>query len=65
MDYWTKRGFSLKGTRHVGTYIASKPGKHAVLVTNFFDELVHADEEWFYTEEQAVEYANSLVLVKL
>ena len=63
MDYWTKRGFSLKGTRHVGTYIASKPGKHAVLVTNFFDELTH-DGEWFYSEAQAVEAANEMLLVR-
>lgn len=65
MDYWNKRGFKLKGTRHIGTYIASKPGKHAVLVTNFFDELVHADEEWFYTEGQALDFANELALANV
>lgn len=62
MQYWMKRGFALKGTRWTGVYIASKKGKHAVLITNFFDELVHAGEEFFYTEEQANEYARELQL---
>lgn len=62
MDYWTKRGFKLKGTRQVGTYIASKPGKHAVLTTNFFEELVH-DGEWFYSEQQAAEAVRELASV--
>lgn len=62
MQYWMKRGFALKGTRWTGVYIASKKGKHAVLVTNWADELVHADEEWFFTEEQALDYARDLHL---
>lgn len=65
MDYWTKRGFKLKGTRWIGVYIASKKGKHAVLTTNWADELVHSGEEFFYTEEQATEYARDLQLASV
>lgn len=65
MQYWMKRGFSLKGTRWTGVYIASKKGKFAVLITNWADELVHADEEWFYTEADALKFAGTLQLASV
>lgn len=67
MDYWTKRGYTLKGTRFTGIWIASKKGKHAVLKLNWFDELVHVggEEEFFYSEGQAMEAAKETALASV
>jgi hypothetical protein len=66
MDYWTKRGYTLKGTRFTGIWIASRRNQHAVLKMNFFDELVHVnDEEFYYTEAQAMEVAKETALASV
>jgi hypothetical protein len=70
MDYWTRRGYTLKGTRFTGIWIASRRNQHAVLRMNFFDELVHVgaetgDEEFFYSESQAVDFAKEVALASV
>lgn len=66
MDFWTKRGYTLKGTRFTGIWIASRRNQHAVLRMNFFDELVHInEEEFYYSEAQAMEAAKDAALATI
>lgn len=63
MSYWQKRGYAVRGTRFEGIFIASRRNQHAVLRLNFFDELVHEnDEEFYYSEGQALDAAKELTL---
>lgn len=62
MQKWFDQGFQLNGTRQTGVYVASKPGKHVVLVTNLWGDLV-PDGASFPTEQEAREHASSMVLV--
>lgn len=60
---WERKGYAVRGTRWTGIYIASRRNQHAVLRLNFFDELVHAnDEEFYYSEGQALDAAKELAL---
>lgn len=64
MEYWLKRGFALKGTgnRTPDIFIVSKPGQHAVVRRNFWDEY-QKESEWFRTEDQAREVARDFTTV--
>lgn len=63
MSYWQKRGYEVRGTRFAGIFIASRRNQHAVLRLNFFDVLVHEnDEEFYYSEGQALDAAKELAL---
>ena len=63
MSDWQKRGYAVRGTRFAGIFIASRRNQHAVLRLNFFDELVHEnDEEFYYSEGQALDAAKELTL---
>lgn len=63
MEYWLARGFALKGTGRntPGMFIASKPGKHGVLVTDFWDTL-QLQSVWYSTVEQAEAAAHDMAL---
>lgn len=52
MMQWIEKGYDLSGTRTVGTYIASRNGKHAVLRSDFWGTL-NVETEWFPSIEQA------------
>lgn len=62
MQKWFDQGFELNGTRQLGVYIASKPGKHLVLVEDVWGNL-NPDGPSFRTADEARQHAASTVLV--
>lgn len=60
MLYWLDKGFTLNGVQgQPDVFVISKPGKHAVVRKNWFDEYVK-ETEWFATPEQAQAAAREL-----
>jgi hypothetical protein len=62
MEYWLKRGFTLKGTNNPNTWIASRSGRHAVVTVDFWDNWNKASD-WFGNIERAEAEAVELALV--
>lgn len=62
MDYWTKRGFKLTGTKDANVWIASRSGRHAVVVVDFWDNWTK-QSDWFGTLERAQHEARELTTV--
>jgi hypothetical protein len=61
MLYWLELGYKLNSIgRNTGVYVASRGQKHAVLSTNFFDE-VERKSEWFTTAAAATAEAEAMV----
>ena len=52
MEYWLKRGFTIKGTRNQNIWIVSRNGRHAVVTVDFWDNWERTSE-WFGTVERA------------
>ncbi len=58
---WLENGYKLNSIgRNTGIYVASRGQKHAVLATNFFDE-VERKSEWFRSEAAATAEAEAMV----
>lgn len=62
MDYWTKRGFKLTGTKNPNVWIASRSGRFAVVTVDFWDNW-NKVSEWFGSHERAVHEAAELASV--
>lgn len=61
MFFWLDNGYKLNQIGgNTGVYVASRAGKHAVLITNAFDEL-NKVSEWFKTEAAATAEAEEYV----
>lgn len=54
MFAWIEQGYTLAGTGTVGVYVAKRHGRYGVLETTFTGTLRLKDDEFHYTEADAL-----------
>jgi len=62
VEYWLKRGFTIKGTGNRNVWIVSRSGRHAVVTVDFWDNW-NKTSEWFGSVERALSEAKELATV--
>jgi hypothetical protein len=62
VEYWLKRGFTIKGTGNPKMWVVSRNGRHAVVTVDFWDNWERSSE-WFGTVERALSEAKELATV--